>query len=123
MVSAIDPGLAFEASRPPGRRSYGLPVGPLHPRSIEQRRNGLFRKPRADRGNPGTSLTADASRIPFYSVYSVVGQANYILPTKNLVGFFKYYDEYLAYSHFQGTTIVFGLSWTVLEPKPPAHHP
>lgn len=72
---------------------------------------------------PGTSLTADASRIPFYSVYSVGGQANYILPTKNLVGFFKYYDEYTAYSHFQGTTIVFGLSWTILEPKPPAHHP
>jgi hypothetical protein len=71
----------------------------------------------------GSGLTDLWSRIPFYSVYSGGGQANYILPTKNLVGFFKYYDEYLAYSHFQGTTIVFGLSWTVLEPKPPAHHP
>ncbi len=72
---------------------------------------------------PGTALTTDASLIPFYSVHAVGGAANYILPTKNLVGFFKYYDEYLAYSHFQGTTIVFGLSWTVREPKPAAHQP
>jgi hypothetical protein len=71
----------------------------------------------------GTGLTADASLIPFYSVHAVGGQASYILPTKNLVGFFKYYDEYLAYSHFQGTTIVFGLTWSVLEPKPTAHQP
>ena len=71
---------------------------------------------------PGTSLTFPASLIPFYSVHAIGGQANYILPTKNLVGYFKYYDEYLAYSHFQGTTIVFGLSWTILEPKPPAPH-
>lgn len=69
----------------------------------------------------GTSLTADASLIPYYSVHSIGGQLNYILPTKNLVGFFKYYDEYLAYSHFQGTTIVFGFNWTVREPKSPAH--
>jgi hypothetical protein len=71
----------------------------------------------------GTGLTVDASQIPYYSVYAAGGQASYILPTKNLVGFFKYYDEYLAYSHFQGNTIVFGLSWTVREPKPPAHQP
>jgi hypothetical protein len=45
------------------------------------------------------------------------------MPVKNLVGFFKYYDEYLAYSHFQGTTLVFGLTWTVLEPKPAPHKP
>jgi hypothetical protein len=70
-----------------------------------------------------TGLTVDASRIPYYSVHAVGGQANYILPTKNLVGFFKYYDEYLAYSHYQGTTIVFGLNWTILEPKPTAHQP
>ena len=72
---------------------------------------------------PGTSLTVDASPIPYYSVYSIGGQLNYIAPTKNLVGFFKYYNEYLAYSHFQGTTIVFGLSWTVREPKPTAPQP
>jgi hypothetical protein len=72
---------------------------------------------------PGTSLTVDASQIPHYSVHAVGGHLNYILPTKNLVGFFKYYDEYLAYSHYQGTTIVFGLNWTVPEPKPTAHRP
>ncbi len=72
---------------------------------------------------PGTNLTANAGLIPFYSVHAIGGAANYIMPVKNLVGYFKYYDEYLAYSHFQGTTIVFGLSWTVLEPKPPPHHP
>ena len=72
---------------------------------------------------PRTSLNADASLIPYYSVYSVGGQLNYILPTKNLVAFFKYYDEYLSYSHFQGTTIVFGFNWTVREPKPAAHQP
>jgi hypothetical protein len=65
----------------------------------------------------------DASQIPHYSVHAVGGHLNYILPTKNLVGFFKYYDEYLAYSHYQGTTIVFGLNWTVPEPKPTAHRP
>ena len=72
---------------------------------------------------PGTSMTVDASPIPYYSVYSIGGQLNYIAPTKNLVGFFKYYNEYLAYSHFQGTTIVFGLSWTVRKPKPTAPQP
>ena len=71
----------------------------------------------------GTGLTVDASRIPYYSVHAIGGQANYILPTKNFVAYFKYYDEYLAYSHFQGTTIVFGLIFTVLEPKPTHPHP
>ena len=42
---------------------------------------------------PGTSLTTDPSQVPYYSVYALGGQLNYILPTKNLVVFFKYYDE------------------------------
>src|SRR5271165_1198736 len=31
--------------------------------------------------------------IPFYSVHAMGVQANFILPAKNLVAFFKYYDE------------------------------
>src|SRR5271170_6430492 len=36
------------------------------------------------------------SSIPYYSVHAVGVQANIILPAKDLVGFFKYYDEYHA---------------------------
>lgn len=64
------------------------------------------------------------SRIPFYSVHAVGVQANFILPAKNLSGFFKYYDEYHALARPQGRTIVFGFSWTLRIPKPqPAAHP
>jgi len=72
---------------------------------------------------PGTNLTVDASLIPYYSVHAIGVHVNYILPTKDLVGFFKYYHEYEAYSHFQGSTIVFGASWTLRIPKPAAHTP
>lgn len=60
------------------------------------------------------------SRIPFYSVHAVGVQANFILPAKNLVGFFKYYDEYHALARPQGRTIVFGFSGTLRIPKPQA---
>src|SRR5208337_2426282 len=50
--------------------------------------------------NGGTVLVAgipvSASRIPYYSVQGIGVQANVILPAKDLVGFFKYYDEYAA---------------------------
>jgi hypothetical protein len=39
-------------------------------------------------------------------------------PMKNLNFFVKGYREYTAYSHFVGTTIVFGGSWTLRVPKP-----
>jgi len=59
-----------------------------------------------------------ASRVPYYSVQGIGFQANYLLPAKDLVGFFKYYDEYAAKARPQGRTIVFGLSWTLKIPKP-----
>ena len=40
--------------------------------------------------------------IPFYSVHAIGVQANFILPAKNLVGFFKYYDEYRALARTAG---------------------
>jgi hypothetical protein len=72
--------------------------------------------------NGGTYLVAGrpvaASRVPYYSVHAIGVQANYILPAKNLVAFFKYYDEYRALSRPKGRTIVFGFSWTLRIPKP-----
>ncbi len=59
-----------------------------------------------------------ASRVPYYSVHGIGLQANYILPAKDLTGFFKYYDEYRAFARPKGRTIVFGFSWTLRIPKP-----
>ena len=42
----------------------------------------------------------------------------YILPMKNLTFYVKGEHEYTAYSHFVGTTIVFGGVWTLRIPKP-----
>ncbi len=71
--------------------------------------------------NGGTVIVAgvpvSASKIPYYSVQGIGVQANFILPTKNLVGFFKYYDEYAAKARPEGRTIVFGFSWTLRIPK------
>ncbi len=58
------------------------------------------------------------SAIPFYSVHAIGAQGNFILPAKDLVAFFKYYDEYRALARPQGRTIVFGFSWTWRIPKP-----
>lgn len=66
----------------------------------------------------GTVGTAPASSLPFYSVHAVGGQANFIMPAKNVLLFFKYEHEYLSYSHTLGTTIVFGGAWTLRIPKP-----
>jgi hypothetical protein len=65
-----------------------------------------------------TSLTIPASTLPYYSVHALGGQATYILPMKNLNFYVKGYHEYTAYSHFVGTTIVFGGVWTLRIPKP-----
>ncbi len=74
--------------------------------------------------NGGAYLVAGipvgASRVPYYSVHAIGVQANYILPPKNLLAFFKYYDEYSAKARPEGRTIVFGFSWTLRIPKPPA---
>lgn len=71
--------------------------------------------------NGGTVLVGGipvpARLIPFYSVHGVGGQINYILPAKNLLFFFKGYDEYRALARVQGRTIVFGGSWAWGFPK------
>jgi hypothetical protein len=72
--------------------------------------------------NGGNYLVAGtpvaASLVPYYSVHAIGFQGNYILPAKNLVAFFKYYDEYSAKARPEGRTIVFGFSWTLRIPKP-----
>lgn len=64
----------------------------------------------ADGGTLGVGIPANL--IPFYSVHAVGVQANCLLPAKNASFFFKFESEYLAFSHPQGRTIVFGGSWT-----------
>jgi hypothetical protein len=63
-------------------------------------------------------LTAD---VPYYSVYSIGMQANYIDLKHGIMGFFKYYNELSAYAHPLGRTFVFGgsYSWTYAKPKMP----
>jgi len=77
--------------------------------------------------NGGNYLVAGipvaASRVPYYSVHGIGFQANYILPAKDFVLFFKYYDEYSAKARVQGRTFVFGGSWTLRIPKPTAKKP
>jgi hypothetical protein len=58
-----------------------------------------------------------ARGLPFYSVHAVGGEVSFILPKKNFVLFFKYYDEYKAYSSPIGNTVVFGGIWTLKIPK------
>ncbi len=71
--------------------------------------------------NGGTVLVGGipvpAKSIPYYSVHGVGGQINYILPAKNLLFFFKGYDEYRALARVEGRTIAFGFSWTLRIPK------
>lgn len=55
-------------------------------------------------------LTAD---LPHYVVHGMGAQANFIVPEKRLVLFFKYYNEYSAKARPIGRTIVFGGSITV----------
>jgi len=78
--------------------------------------------------NGGKHLVAGipvaASRLPYYSVHGIGVQANYILPAKDIVLFFKYYDEYSAKARVEGRAFVFGGSWTLRIPKPkPAPKP
>jgi len=68
-------------------------------------------------GPLGNVIILPASAIPHYSVHAVGGQGNIILPTKNLLLFFKYEHEYSAYAHTLGNTMVFGGSWTLKIPK------
>jgi hypothetical protein len=63
-------------------------------------------------------LPVAASRLPYYSVHAIGVQANFILPAKDFVAFFKYYDEYRALARPEGRTFVFGFWWTLRIPKP-----
>jgi hypothetical protein len=64
-----------------------------------------------------TVLGTPASAVPSYSGHAVGFQTNFILPTKGLNLFFKYYDEYRAIARPEGRTIVFGGSYTLKIPK------
>jgi hypothetical protein len=66
-----------------------------------------------------TGLTAPASLLPYYTVHAIGGQLNYIAPAKSLTLYFKGYDEYEAFNHFQGNTYVFGGAWTFGPRKSP----
>lgn len=68
-------------------------------------------------GPLGNVVILPASRLPFYSGHGVGGQLSLILPKRNLVFFFKYEDEYKAYSSPIGNTLVFGGAWTLKTPK------
>jgi len=59
--------------------------------------------------------------VPFYSVYAIGMQVNYVDLKNGLMGFFKYYNETNAYAHPLGRTIVFGgsYSWTYPKQKTP----
>jgi hypothetical protein len=63
-------------------------------------------------------ISIPASVIPYYSVHAIGFQSNFVLPTKGLVLFFKYEDEYKAKARPEGRTIVFGGSFTLRIPKP-----
>ncbi len=62
-------------------------------------------------------ILVSASGVPYYSVHALGVQANYILPAKDFVLFFKYYNEYSAKARVEGRSFVFGGSWTLKIPK------
>ncbi len=71
--------------------------------------------------NGGTVIVAGipvpARVIPSYSSHAIGAQANFILPKKDFVLFFKYFDEYRTLASVKGRTFVFGGSWTLKIPK------
>jgi hypothetical protein len=77
--------------------------------------------------NSGTKfvggIPVPQSALPYYSSHAIGVQSNFILPTKGLNFFFKYYDEYRTLATTQGRTFVFGGSWTLRIPKPQAAKP
>lgn len=68
-------------------------------------------------GPGGNFVVLPANRLPFYSGHGVGGQLSLILPKSNLIFYFKYEDEYKAYSTPIGNTLVFGGAWTLGLPK------
>lgn len=72
-------------------------------------------------GNGGTlgalGGAIPASSVPYYSSHALGMQANFIMPAKSFLLFFKYYGEYSAKARPLGRTIVFGGSYTLKIPK------
>jgi len=65
-------------------------------------------------------VTADQGatpNFPFYSMHAIGLQTNFMVPAEGFSAFFKYENEYLAKSTTQGRTFVFGLSWTLHDPR------
>lgn len=71
--------------------------------------------------NGGTVGSLPASLLPYYSAHALGFQTGFIVPSKGLNLFFKYYGEFNAKAHPQGRTIAFGGSWTLRIPKAQAH--
>lgn len=63
------------------------------------------------------TIIVPAKILPYYSLHAIGGQANLILPKRNLLLFFKYEDEYSAEATTVGNTVVLGGSWTLKFPK------
>ena len=78
-------------------------------------------------GNSGNYLVGGnpvrASLVPYYSVHGIGFQSNFVLPTKGILLFFKYYNEYSAKARPEGRSFVFGGSWTLKIPKPAPKQP
>ena len=70
--------------------------------------------------NTSSNPTVDAFErlVPFYYAHAIGVQANYIDLKNDWNVFFKYEHEYKANAHPQGTTIVFGVVYTLRIPKP-----
>jgi len=64
-----------------------------------------------------TANQGSTAAFPFYSMHAIGLQTNFIIPAKGFSAFFKYENEYLAKATTQGRTFVFGLTWTVHDPR------
>ena len=70
--------------------------------------------------NTSSNSAADSLErlIPFYYAHAIGVQANYIDLARAWNVFFKFEHEYQANAHPQGTTIVFGVAYTLRIPRP-----
>jgi len=69
---------------------------------------------------PGGPLLP-ARLLPYYSVHAAGLQANFLMPKKNFITYFKYYWEYSAAARPIGNTLAFGVTWTLGIPRSPTH--
>ena len=70
-----------------------------------------------------TANQGSTAAFPFYSMHAIGLQTNFLAPTKGFGVFFKYLPEYLVKASTQGRTLVFGVQWTLRDPrlKVPVH--